>query len=78
MDKKPQPEVIGYNTGKVIIGAHYVRPLCKQSNEDEHWQGVLLGDYQRQKKFNAQLGWYVAALFVAAMVLLTTCGSRSI
>jgi len=32
-----------YNTGKLVIGKHYIRySPAKMSEEDEFWQGVLL------------------------------------
>jgi len=74
MDDKPT----GYNTGKVIIGCNYTKPLCKQSEDDEFWQSVLLGDYQRQQRFNIQMTLYVVGLVMLFIVLLTTCANRSI
>ena len=63
-----------YNTGKMIIGKHYVPPLKNHvTYEGEFWQSVLLGDYQREVQFRRQMYLYIAFLFVLfttlAMVL---------
>ena len=68
----------GYNTGKVVIGCNYTKPLCKQSEDGEFWQSVLLGDYQQQQRFNIQMTLYVVGLVILFAVLLTTCANRSI
>ena len=63
-----------YNTGKIMIGRYYQKPLRNHiTTEGEFWQSVLLGDYQREVQFRRQMYLYIAFLFVLfttlAMVL---------
>ena len=63
-----------YNTGKVIIGKYYVPPLKNYMNHnDEFWQSVLTGDYQREVIFRRQMYlymWCLSILFATlAMVM---------
>lgn len=63
-----------YNTGKIMIGKYYQKPLNNHMTaEGRFWQSVLLGDYQREVIFRRQMALYMAFLFVLfttlAMVL---------
>jgi hypothetical protein len=54
-----------YNTGKVIIGKHYVPPLKNHvTYEGEFWQSVYLGDYQRGEVYKLQMSLYVVFLII--------------
>lgn len=40
-----------YNTGKVKIGCHYVKPqINMHTDETDFWQGVFLGDHRRERR----------------------------
>lgn len=52
-----------YNTGKVIIGQYYQKPLRNHiTTEGAFWQSVLLGDYQREVLFRRQMYLYMWCL----------------
>jgi len=54
-----------YNTGKIMIGQYYQKPLDNQmTQEGEFWQSVLLGDYQREVIFRRQMHLYIAFLII--------------
>jgi len=54
-----------YNTGKIMIGQYYQKPLDNQmTQEGEFWQSVYLGCYQREVIFRRQMHLYIAFLFV--------------
>ena len=54
-----------YNTGKIMIGQYYEKPLDNQiTQEGEFWQSVLLGDYQREVIFRRQMHLYIAFLII--------------
>ena len=63
-----------YNTGKIMIGRYYQKPLGNHmTSEGEFWQSVLLGDYQREVLFRRQMIIYCIFLVILfstlAMVL---------
>jgi len=54
-----------YNTGKIMIGKYYEKPLGNHMNHDcEFWQSVYLGDYQREVIFRRQMHLYIAFLII--------------
>ena len=54
-----------YNTGKIMIGQYYQKPLKNHvTYEGEFWQSVLLGDYQREVIFRRQMAWYIVFLII--------------
>ena len=54
-----------YNTGKIMIGQYYQKPLSNHMNRDcEFWQSVYLGDYQREVIFRRQMAWYMVFLII--------------
>lgn len=54
-----------YNTGKVIIGKYYQKPLRNHiTTEGAFWQSVLLGDYQRGVVYKLQMSLYVVFLII--------------
>ena len=54
-----------YNTGKIMIGQYYEKPLDNQiTQEGEFWQSVYLGDYQRGVTFRRQMHLYIAFLII--------------
>jgi hypothetical protein len=54
-----------YNTGKIMIGQYYQKPLSNHMNRDcEFWQSVLLGDYQRDVIYKLQMSLYVVFLII--------------
>jgi hypothetical protein len=54
-----------YNTGKIMIGQYYQKPLSNHMNRDcDFWQSVYLGDYQREVIFRRQMAWYIVFLII--------------
>lgn len=69
MDNKLNKQ-IPYNTGKVLIGVHYEPPKPEYMNqENEHWQNVLTGVYQKRRANKMQFILYVAVLVGIFMLL---------
>ena len=59
-----------YNTGKIMIGLYYQKPLDNHMNQDcEFWQSVLLGDYQREVTFRRQMHLYIAFVIILISTL---------
>jgi len=59
-----------YNTGKIMIGQYYQKPLDNQmTQEGEFWQSVLLGDYQREVIFRRQMHLYIVFLIILLSTL---------
>ena len=59
-----------YNTGKIMIGQYYQKPLDNQmTKEGEFWQSVLLGDYQREVIFRRQMHLYIWCLAILLSTL---------
>ena len=62
-----------YNTGKIMIGKYYEKPLGNHMNRDcDFWQSVYLGDYQREVVFRRQLYSYtwVLCILIATLLLI--------
>lgn len=69
MDNKLNKQ-IPYNTGKVLIGVHYEPPKPEYMNEEnEHWQNVLTGVYQKRRANKMQFILYVAVLTVLIILM---------
>lgn len=55
-----------YNTGKVKIGCHYIKPQVNMNtSETEFWQGVYLGDRAHERR--ASIRFWIGCCVVAAV-----------
>lgn len=60
-----------YNTGKVLIGSLYQKPLNKQISADQEWlQGVLLQPSTTPKDLSQTVLWWLYGVAIAVVAFV--------
>jgi len=60
-----------YNTGKVLIGSLYQKPLNKQISADQEWlQGVLLQPSTPPKELSQTVLWWLYGVAIAVVAFV--------